>query len=76
MDAKDIWKFIPDILAFTSLIFLSLYHLIIYFGRKKEEEETYNLFFSLFVLSVAFFIIAPIFTRSIFCLRLNHRGYT
>jgi signal transduction histidine kinase/DNA-binding response OmpR family regulator len=66
MSSKDIWKYIPDILAFASLIFLFLYHLIIYRGRKKDKEEEYNLFFSLFVLSVALFILAPYFHSQYF----------
>src|SRR5258708_37189263 len=66
MSSKDIWKYIPDILAFASLIFLFLYHLIIYRGRKKDVEEKYNLFFSLFVLSVALFILAPYFHSQYF----------
>ncbi len=71
MSAKDIWKYIPDILAFASLIFLSLYHLIIYRGRKKDPEEKYNLFFSLFVLSVAMFILAPYFHSQYFLSQLK-----
>jgi hypothetical protein len=71
MNAENFWRFIPDILAFTSLIFLSLYHLIIYQGRKKDAEETYNLFFSLFVLSVALFILAPYFHSQYFLFTLK-----
>jgi len=58
-------------LAFTSLLFLSLYHLLIYRGRKKDAEEKYNLFFSLFVLSVALFILAPYFHSQYFLFALK-----
>jgi len=66
MNSKDIWKYIPDILAFASLFFLFLYHFLIYQARKKDQEEKYNLFFSLFVLSVALFILAPYFHSQYF----------
>ena len=50
---------LPDLLASAALIMLSIYHLMIYSGRKKDPEEGYNLYFSIFVFAATLFIIAP-----------------
>src|SRR6187551_1839515 len=52
---------LPDLLATAALIMLSIYHFMIYWGRKKDVEETYNLYFSIFVFAATLFILAPYF---------------
>lgn len=56
----------PDLLASSALLTLTVYHLMIYWGRKKEREERYNLYFTCFVFSAAIFIIAPYFKQGYF----------
>jgi signal transduction histidine kinase/DNA-binding response OmpR family regulator len=50
---------LPDLLATASLITLAIYHQMIYWGRKRDVLEHYNLYFSGFVLSAACFILLP-----------------
>ncbi len=57
---------LPDLLATATLFSLAIYHLMIYLGRRKEAEEVYNLYFSLFVFAAALFIIAPYFQPQYF----------
>jgi len=52
---------LPDLLACSALATLAIYHLMIYWGRRKDPEEVYNLFFVIFVLSTMMFIVAPYF---------------
>jgi hypothetical protein len=50
-----------DTLTCAALFMLAAYHLMIYWGRKKEAEEIYNLYFSIFIISATGFIVAPYF---------------
>ena len=52
---------LPDLLAIAALLMLSIYHLMIYWGRKQDQDETYNLYFAIFVFAATVFIIAPYF---------------
>jgi len=52
---------VPDLVAVAALIMLSVYHLMIFWGRRKDSEERYNLYFSAFVATTTLFIIAPYF---------------
>jgi signal transduction histidine kinase len=52
---------LPDIFACSALVMLAIYHLMIFWGRRKDENEAYNLYFALFVLSATLFIVAPYF---------------
>ena len=52
---------LPDLLATAALFTLSIYHLMIYWGRKKDVEEKYNLYFAIFIVAVSLFIVAPYF---------------
>src|SRR4051812_29109058 len=54
-----VWKILPDLIATTALATLTIYHLMIYYGRRTDMEEKYNLYFAFFVLTVSLFIIAP-----------------
>lgn len=56
----------PDALASTALITLAIYHIMVFLGRKKDAEESYNLYFSMFAFSAALFIIAPYFQPQYF----------
>lgn len=55
----SIWNILPDLIAATALITLTIYHLMIYFGRRPDIEEKYNLYFAFFVLTVSLFIVVP-----------------
>ena len=57
---------LPDLLACSALVTLAIYHLMIYWGRRKDPEEVYNLFFVIFVLSATLFIVAPYFQPQFF----------
>ena len=56
----------PDLLAFSVLLMLSVYHFMIFWGRKRDQKEKYNLYFAWFVFSVALFIISPYFQKGYF----------
>ena len=43
----------------TALVTLTIYHLMIYWGRRRDIDEKYNLYFALFVFTVSLFIIVP-----------------
>ena len=62
---------LADLFAFTSLVILALYHLLIYWGRKKEPNEAYNLYFSFFVFTVALFVMVPYFHPNHFLSQLK-----
>jgi len=57
---------LADLLASSALVTLAIYHLMIYWGRRKDPEEVYNLFFVIFVLSATLFIVAPYFQPQFF----------
>ena len=59
MEIEVTLNMLPDLLAFAALLTLAIYHLMIYWGRRKDADEVYNLYFAGFVLSGALFIIAP-----------------
>ena len=46
-----------DIFVITVLLTLSIYHIMIYWGRKGIAEEKYNLFFSIFSFAIALYIL-------------------
>jgi hypothetical protein len=48
-----------DLIATTALVTLTIYHLMIWLGRRKDIEETHNLYFAFFVFTVSLFIIVP-----------------
>jgi signal transduction histidine kinase/DNA-binding NarL/FixJ family response regulator len=48
---------ITDLFSISALITLSIYHLLIYVGRKEFNEEKYNLYFALFSFSLAGYIL-------------------
>jgi signal transduction histidine kinase/CheY-like chemotaxis protein len=50
---------LPDVLACAAMTVLAIYHLMIFWGRKKDPEEAYNLYFSLFVICATLFVMAP-----------------
>jgi signal transduction histidine kinase/DNA-binding response OmpR family regulator len=54
-----IWNILPDLIATIALATLTIYHLMIYWGRRHDSGEKYNLYFAFFVLTVSFFIIVP-----------------
>ena len=54
-----VWNILPDLVATTALVILTIYHLMIWWGRRRDVDEKYNLYFSLFVLTVSLFIIVP-----------------
>lgn len=54
-----VWKILPDLIATIALATLSVYHLMIYWGRRLDNEEKYNLYFAFFVLTVSLFIVVP-----------------
>jgi len=54
-----IWSILPDLVATTALVTLTIYHLMIWWGRRQDVVEKYNLYFALFVFTVSLFIIAP-----------------
>jgi signal transduction histidine kinase/DNA-binding response OmpR family regulator len=62
---------LPDVLACAALSMLAIYHLMIYWGRKKDAAEVYNIYFSAFVLSATLFIIAPYFQPQYFLFALK-----
>jgi len=59
MEIKVTTSMLPDLLASSALLTLAIYHLMIYWGRRKDVDEGYNLFFSMFVLSATVFIVLP-----------------
>jgi signal transduction histidine kinase/DNA-binding response OmpR family regulator len=61
MDIRVTLNMLPDILATSALLTLAIYHFMIYWGRRKDADENYNLYFSIFVFSAALFLIAPYF---------------
>jgi AraC-like DNA-binding protein len=66
METKLSLNMWPDLIACSALISLTAYHLMIYWGRKREQKELYNLYFACFVFSAALFLIAPYFQRQYF----------
>jgi signal transduction histidine kinase/DNA-binding response OmpR family regulator len=59
MQNEPIFSALSDILTCSALFMLAVYHSMIYWGRRKETEEIYNLYFSIFILSATGFIVAP-----------------
>ncbi len=57
---------LPDLFASAALVMLSIYHLMVYGGRKKDPDEGYHLYFSVFVFAATLFIIAPYFQPQYF----------
>jgi AraC-like DNA-binding protein len=55
-ESLNIW---PDVLATSALLTLAVYHVMIFLGRKKDNKETYNLYFACFVFSMSLVIISP-----------------
>src|SRR5436190_16762811 len=55
----SVWNILPDLVATTALVTLTIYHLMIWWGRRRDMEEKYNLYFGLFVFTVSLFIIVP-----------------
>jgi len=53
------WNIFPDLVATTALVTLTIYHLMIWLGRRKDIEEKYNIYFAFFVFTVSLFIIVP-----------------
>lgn len=66
MNIKVSMNMLPDLLASSALLTLSIYHLMIYWGRRKDAEEKYNLYFAIFVLSAALLLIALYFQPQYF----------
>ena len=58
MEVKVTIHFWPDLLAFAILITLMIHHLMLFWGRKKDQREKYNLNFACFVFSISIFIIS------------------
>ncbi|MEO6454143.1 MAG: 7TM diverse intracellular signaling domain-containing protein [Ginsengibacter sp.] len=54
-----VWSVLPDLVATTALATLTIYHLMIWWGRRQDTEEKYNLYFAFFVFTVSLFIIVP-----------------
>src|SRR3982751_6825994 len=54
-----VWSILPDLIATTALATLAIYHLMIYWGRRSDTKEKYNLYFAFFVFTVALFILVP-----------------
>jgi|GEM_PF-6714681 len=59
-------RLITDIFTATVLLTLSIYHVLIYFGRKKYELEQYNLYFSFFLGSIILYVFFDDIIPSIF----------
>ena len=57
---------LPDLLASSAMLTLAIYHLMIYWGRRGDAEEAYNLYFAVFVLSATVFIVLPYFQKEYF----------
>jgi signal transduction histidine kinase/DNA-binding response OmpR family regulator len=55
----SIWNILPDLFATSALATLTIYHLMIYWGRRSDAKEKYSIYFAFFVCTVAFFIIVP-----------------
>jgi AraC-like DNA-binding protein len=66
MDVKVSVIAFPDLLASSALLMLTVYHLMLYLGRRKDRKEKYNLYFAGFVLSSVLFVIAPYFREGYF----------
>src|SRR6476620_6068663 len=56
---ESVWNILPDLFATTALATLAIYHLMMYWGRRSDANEKYNIYFASFVCTVAFFIIVP-----------------
>src|ERR1051325_6112099 len=54
-----VWSVLPDLIATTALATLTIYHLMIWWGRRQDTEEKYNFYFAVFVFTVSLFIIVP-----------------
>lgn len=59
MEIEVTLNMLPDLLAFAALLTLAIYHLMIYWGRRRDREEIYNLYFAIFVLSTALLLLTP-----------------
>ncbi len=57
---------LADLFASAALVTLAFYHLMIYWGRRRDSEEVYNLFFVIFILSATLFIVSPYFQPQFF----------
>jgi len=56
MSWPSYFKVISDIFTITVLISISIYHALVYIGRRKYNIEKYNLYFAFFVFSAALLI--------------------
>jgi energy-coupling factor transporter transmembrane protein EcfT len=54
-------KYTINIISLSIIFTLSLYHILIFFGRRQVKSEYYNLFFSLvgFTLLLSFIFANP-----------------
>ena len=48
---------ITNIFTLSVLITMAFYHLMIYFGRRETDGETYNIYFSLFTFCLCIYIL-------------------
>jgi len=51
------FKIVIDLITFTVLLILSIYHFILYQGRKMYREEKYNLYFAIFTFFIVVYLI-------------------
>jgi hypothetical protein len=45
-----IWSVFSDLIATTAMVTLTIYHFMIWLGRRKDIEEKYNLYFAFLYL--------------------------
>ena len=73
MEIEVTLNMLPDLLAFAALLTLAIYHLMLYWGRRRDREEIYNFYFAVFVLSTAFLLLTPYFLPQYFLYWLKPR---
>ena len=56
----------PDLLAASALLTLAIYQFMVFWGRKKDLEERFNLYFAVFAFATSLFIISPYFRQQFF----------
>jgi signal transduction histidine kinase/AraC-like DNA-binding protein len=66
MEIKVTMNMLPDLLASSALLTLSIYHIMIFWGRRKDKDELYNVYFAVFVFSAAVFLISQYFQPQYF----------